>query len=141
MTAEQLQRVIDLSMEVRNTDDLYGLELRTGPYDEEDPVAARALFHLAAVRCRLARGPAPSPSGFLLARPAPDSPREWFEMRGRMGSRIVRVGWADGVLYGSLHAIRHLEGRDACCDPVVTRQHLVGLFDVVIDEVRALAVA
>lgn len=142
MTAEQLQRFVNRLADVRNTDDLYDLEQRAGPFDEEDPIAAQALFDLAAVRCRLARGPAPSRAEFVLVRPPPAHVRERFEVRGRMEARIVRVGWADGVLYGSLHAIMRLECGQACfADAASTRQRVIALFDVVIDEVRTRAVA
>lgn len=142
MNAEQLQRLVNRLVDVRNTDDLYDLEQRVGPFDEEDPNAAQALFHLAAIRCRLARGPAPSRAEFSLVRPPPAHVRERFEVRGRLGSRVVRVGWADGVLFGSLHAIARLECGDGClADAAAARQRVIALFDVVIDEVRTRAVA
>ena len=60
MTAERLQRLVERLGEVRNTDELLDLEIVHGPFDEDDPLAASALFQIAAVRCHRARGPAPS---------------------------------------------------------------------------------
>lgn len=142
MTSEQLQRLLDRLADIRNTDDLFDLELRLGPFDEEDALAARALFHLAAARCQLARGPALSPDRFTLTRPEPHPARERFEVRGRIGTRIVRVGWADGVLFGSRYAIARLGGSDACFGSAATaRARIFDRFDVVLHEVPALAVA
>lgn len=142
MNPEQLERLLDQLIDVRNTDDLLDLELRLGPFDEEDPVAARALFQLATMRCQLARGPALSPDRFTLTRPAPSHVREGFELRGRMGTRIVRVGWADGVLFGSVYAIARLGSDDACFGSAVTaRERIAERFDVVLREEPMLAVA
>lgn len=142
MNAEQLERLLDRLADVRNTDDLLDLEVRLGPFDEEDALATRALFHLASMRCQLSRGPAPSPERFTLTCPAPAYVREGFEVRGRIGTRIVRVGWADGVLFGSLYAIARLGSSDVCFGNVVTaRERIVECFDVVLREERMLAVA
>lgn len=142
MTPEQLQRLLDRLADIYNTDDLFDLELRLGPFDEEDALGARALFHLAAARCQLSRGPALSPERFTLTRPEPHSARERFEIRGRIGTRIVRVGWADGVLFGSLYAIARLGSSDACFGSAATaRARIIDRFDVVLHEVPALAVA
>ncbi|HSK18490.1 MAG TPA: hypothetical protein VK912_05080 [Longimicrobiales bacterium] len=142
MTPEQLQRLLDRLADIYNTDDLFDLELRLGPFDEEDALAARALFHLAAARCQLSRGPALSPERFTLTRPEPHAARERFEIRGRIGTRIVRVGWADGVLFGSLYAIARLGGSDACFGSAATaRARVIDRFDVILHEVPALAVA
>ena len=142
MNAEQLERLLDRLADVRNTDDLLDLEVRLGPFDEEDALATRALFHLASMRCQLSRGPAPSAERFTLTRPAPAYVHEGFEVRGRIGTRIVRVGWADGVLFGSLYAIARLGSSDVCFGNVVTaRERIVECFDVVLREERMLAVA
>ena len=142
MTPDQLQRLLDRLADIRNTDDLFDLELRLGPFDEEDALAARALFHIAAIRCQLSRGPALSPDRFTLTRPEPHPVRERFEVRGRIGTRIVRVGWADGVLFGSLYAIARLGGSDACFGNAATaRARVIDRFDVILHEVPALAVA
>lgn len=142
MTAEQLKRLVDRLTDVRNTDDLYDLEQRWGPFDEEDPIATQALYHMASTRCRLARGPALSRGDFVLVRPPPSHARERFEVRGRLGSRIARVVWADGELYGSLYVIACLEGSRTCfVDGVSLRERVTAVFDVVLDEVRTLAVA
>lgn len=142
MTSEQLQRLLDRLADIRNTDDLFDLELRLGPFDEEDALATRALFHLAAARCQLARGPALSPDRFTLTRPEPHPARERFEVRGRIGTRIVRVGWADGVLFGSRYAIDRLAADESVCACAMTaRARILERFDAILDEVQALAVA
>jgi hypothetical protein len=142
MTPAQYERLLDRLSEVRNTDDLFDLELRVGPFDEEDAVAVRALFQLACARCHLSRGPVPSAERFTLVRPAPAYARERFEVRGRVGTRIVRVGWADGSLFGSLYALRLLEcGVTNLADAASAHQRIRAVFDVVLDEVRTLAVA
>lgn len=146
MDPAQLERLLDLLAKVHNTDDLFDLELRLGPFDEDDALAARALFQMASMRCHLSRGPAPSPDRFTLTRPPPAGARERFEVRGRMGTRIVRVGWADGEWFGSLYAIGRL-GSDAACvaDATDARERVVALLDVVLDVIvddgRSLAVA
>ena len=142
MTPEQLQRLLDRLADIRNTDDLFDLELRLGPFDEEDALAARALFHLAAARCQLSRGPALSPERFTLTRPEPRPAAERFEIRGRIGTRIVRVGWADGVLFGSIYAIDRLGADESVCScAITTRARIRERFDAVLEEVRTLAVA
>ncbi|CAN5614782.1 hypothetical protein BH23GEM9_BH23GEM9_35490 [soil metagenome] len=142
MKPEQFERLMDRLAEVRNTDDLFDLEVRLGPWDEEDALAARALFQLACTRCLLARGPAPSPDRFTLIQPAPEFGRERFEVRGRIGTRIVRVGWADGILFGSLYAIARLGSDDACFSQAASaRERIVERFDVVLEEMPARAVA
>jgi hypothetical protein len=141
MNPEQYERLLDRLAEVHNTDELYDLEQRLGPFDEEDRLAERALFHIASMRCQLSRGPAISPDRFTLTRPAPAYARERFEVRGRIGSRIVRVGWADGVWFGSLYAIGRLECDDACGDPTAARERVLAMLDVVLHEVRIQAVA
>lgn len=142
MNPEQLERLLDRLSDVANTDDLFDLELRLGPFDEEDPVAVRALFQLASARCQLSRGPGLSWDGFRLNRAAPSYAREKFEVRGRAGTRIARVGWADGVLFGSLYVLRMLESRPGVfSDAASARDAMHAVFDVVLDEVRTLAVA
>lgn len=142
MNPEQLERLLDRLADVRNTDDLFDLELRLGPFDEEDPIAARALFQLACARCQLSRGPALSWETFTLTRPPPAYARERFEVRGRTGTRIARVGWADGVLFGSLYVLRRFDaGGDIFTDAASARRGLDDVFEVVLDEVRTLAVA
>lgn len=142
MTPERLERLLDRLADVRNTDDLFDLELRLGPFDEEDPVAARALFQLAAARCQLSRGPGLSWETFTLSSVAPAYARERFEVRGRAGTRIARVGWADGVLFGSLYMLRMLDpDADIFRQAASARQGILDVFDVVLDEVCSLAVA
>lgn len=142
MTPEQLQRLLDRLIDVRSTDELSDLEVRLGPFDEEDVLAARALFELASLRCQLSRGPAPSPDRFTLTRPGPAHARERFELRGRLGSRIVRVGWADGELFGSLYGINRLGNDEAAfAHAQSARARIVDCFEAVLDEVRTLAVA
>ena len=142
MNPEQLEQLLDRLSDVANTDELFDLELRLGPFDEEDPVAVRALFQLASARCQLSRGPGLSWDGFRLTRSAPAYARDMFEVRGRTGTRIARVGWADGVLFGSLYVLRTLEaGPDVFADAVSARDAIHAAFDVVLDEVRTLAVA
>jgi hypothetical protein len=140
MTAERLQRLVERLVEVGNTDELLDLEILHGPFDEDDLLAARALFQIAAIRCHLARGPAPSPDSFTLIRPAPAQARERFEVRGRLGTRIVRVGWADGMLFGSLYAIACIACDDACLAHAATaRAHIIERLHVVFEEGRTLA--
>lgn len=142
MNPEQFEQLLDRLTTVRNTDELFDLELRLGPLDEEDAIAARALFLLASIRCQLSRGPAPSADQFTLVRPAPEWGRERFEVRGRVGTRIVRVGWADGVLFGSLYAIARLRADDpGLAHAATARDRIVDCFDVVLEEVQTLAVA
>jgi hypothetical protein len=142
MNADQLQRLEDRLSEVRTTDDLIDLEERLGPFDEDDALGARALFLIACARCLLARGPAPSPHAFTLTRPAPTHARERFEVRGRAGTRIARIGWADGELFGSLYMLRLL-----AADPIgmsaaaSARERITAVFDVVLDDVRTRTVA
>lgn len=137
-----MQRLLDLLPDVRNTDDLLDLEHRLGPFDEEDAVDARALFLLAAFRCRLAHGPAPSPGAYALIRPAPAGGVERLEVRGRMGNRIVRIVWIDGALYGSLHALRRLGLRGAdFVDAESARLRIRGVLDEVIEETRPVVFA
>lgn len=142
MNADQLQRLEDRLSEVRTTDDLIDLEQRFGPFDEDDALCARALFRIACARCQLARGPAPSPDAFTLARPAPTHARERFEVRGRVGTRIARIGWADGELFGSLFVLRRLAvdatGMSAAAS---ARDRITAVFDVVLEDVPTLAVA
>lgn len=142
MNPAQLEQLLDLLAEVHNTDGLFDLEQRFGPFDEEDALAVRALFQIASMRCHLSRGPAPSPDRFTLTRPPPAGARERFEVRGRLGPRIVRVGWADGVWFGSQYAINRL-GPDAACVVHATdaRDRVLALLDVVLDDGRSLAVA
>jgi len=140
MSPKQLQRLLHLLPDVRSTDDLLDLEHRLGPFDEENALDAHALFLITSVRCRLAGGPAPSADRFTLVRAAPASAQALLEMRGRMGNRIVRVAWVDGALYGSLHALRRLEG-SSFADAESARTALRGLFDEVIEEIRPRAVA
>jgi hypothetical protein len=140
MTAEQLKRLSERLSEVRNTDDLLQLEMALGPFDEEDGVAAQALFRIAATRCQLARGPAPAPESFMLTKPAPEHARERFEVRGRLDNRIVRVGWADGTLFGSLYALARLGRGGARHDDATTaREHIVRRLDAVTDERHGVA--
>lgn len=142
MTPKQMQRLQNLLPDVRTTDDLLDLELRLGPFDEEDAIAAHALFLIAATRCRLAFGPAPAWEQFSLASTAPPSSRQRIEVRGRIGTRIARVVWADGGLFGSHYALRRLDRTDdRCADPDAARQRIHAVFDEVLEEVRALAVA
>ncbi|MBR9988509.1 MAG: hypothetical protein KFH98_02080 [Gemmatimonadetes bacterium] len=142
MTPRQFERLMDRLADIRNTDELYDLEQRLAPFDEDDVVARRALFHLAAARCQLARGPALSPERFTLTHPAPARSHEEFQLRGRLGTRIVRVGWADGEWYGSLHAIALLAGdHERFADAATARRHVLERMDVVLGEGRELAVA
>ena len=142
MNPEQLEQLRDRLADVGDTDALFELELRLAPMDEDDPVAVHALFELACARCQLARGPALSWQTFTLTRSAPPYVREGFEVRGRVGTRIARVGWADGVLFGSLYALRLLEGGALIFrDATTARRRIHDVFDVVLDEVRTLAVA
>lgn len=140
MTAERLHSLVERLGEVRNTDELLDLEILHAPFDEDDPVAARALFQIVAMRCHLARGPAPSPESFTLIRPAPARARERFEVRGRLGTRIVRVGWADGMLFGSLYAIACIACDDARLAHAATaRAYIVERLGVIIEDGRTLA--
>lgn len=142
MNPEQYEKLLDRLAEVRNTDDLTDLEHRLAPFDEEDPMTVRALFQFASARCQFSRGPGLSADTFTLERPAPAHARERFEVRGRVGTRIVRVGWADGAFFGSLYALRLLEcAGDRFADAAAARQRIDDVFDGVLDEVRALAVA
>lgn len=142
MNPEQYEKLLDRLAEVRNTDDLTDLEHRLAPFDEDDPLTVRALFQFACARCQFSRGPALSPDSFTLERPAPTYARERFEVRGRVGTRIVRVGWADGAFFGSLYALRLLECTGASfVDAAAARQRIDEVFDRVLDEVRTLAVA
>jgi hypothetical protein len=142
MTPRQLERLTARLPDVRNTDDLYDLELRFGPFDEEDAVAKRALFQLASARCQLARGPALSPERFTLSYPAPPHARDGFELRGRMDARIVRVGWADGMLFGSAYAIDRIRCDDGClANAVAARERIVAHLDAVLSEEGMRAVA
>jgi hypothetical protein len=142
MNPEQYEKLLDRLVEVRNTDDLIDLEHRLAPFDEDDPLTARALFQLACARCQLSSGPALSADRFSLTRPAPTQARLRFEVRGRAGTRIVRVGWADGTFFGSLYAIRLLESSgESFADAPAARQRIDEVFDTVADEVRKLAVA
>jgi hypothetical protein len=135
MDPERLQRLLACLVEVRNTDELFDLELRFAPYDEDDPIAARALYELAATRCQLARGPTPSRDGVTLSRPTPKYAREHFEVKGRVDTRIVRIGWADGQLVGSLYALRRLEcGGVTYADAARARQRIHAVLDVVLSE-------
>jgi hypothetical protein len=142
MNPAQLKQLLDLVAEVQNTDGLFDLEQRFGPFDEEDALAVRALFQIACMHCHLSRGPSPSPDRFTLTRPPPANAHDRFEVRGRMGTRIVRVGWADGVWFGSVYAINRL-GSDAACVARATdaRDRVLALLDVVLDDGRTLAVA
>jgi hypothetical protein len=142
MNAEQLQRLLDRLSEVQNTDELIDLEHGHGPFDEDDALCERALFRIACARCHLARGPAPSPDTFTLERAAPAHARERFEVRGRVGTRIARVGWADGELFGSLYVLRLLAPDDTGLAVAKSaRERINAVFDVVLDELPALAVA
>jgi len=142
MDFERMQRLLDGLGEIDNSDDLLDFELLNGPFDEDDPHAARVLFQIAAVRCQLARGPAPSAETFALTLPAPKRSRHRFEVRGRIGTRIVRVGWADGMLFGSLYAIARLHlDATTLAHAVVAREIINEQFDVVLDEMPAQAVA
>jgi hypothetical protein len=142
MTPAQYDRLVDRLADVRNTDELFDLELRLGPFDEEDAIAAHALFRLSCARCQLSRGPAMQETEFALSRLPPAHARERFEVRGRIGTRIVRIGWADGELYGSLYALRILEAQGAAvADARRAHQRIRALLDVVLDEERMLAVA
>lgn len=142
MNPEQYEKLLDRLVEVSNTDDLIDLEQRLAPFDEEDPITVRALFQLACARCQLSRGPALSPDTFTLTRPAPAHAREQFEVRGRAGTRIVRVGWADGAFFGSHYALRLLEcAGESFADAAAARQRIDDVFDLVLDDVRTLAVA
>lgn len=137
-----MQRLLALLPDVRNTDDLLDLEHRLGPFDEEDALDAHALFLIAALRCRLASGPAPSSETFSLTRSGPAHAPERFEVRGRMGTRIVRVGWADGMLFGSLYGLRRVGADEPYfADAESARQRIRAHFDEVIEEIRARAVA
>jgi hypothetical protein len=93
----------------RSTDDLFDLERRLGPIDEDDPAAEELCYELRATACHLSRGPAPA--RFTLVRPPPIDARLSFHVRGRIGERIATVVWADGRLYGSLYALARLEAR------------------------------
>lgn len=139
MTAERLQRLLEQLGQIRNTDELLDLECACGPFDEEDRHCARALFEIGALRRHLAKGPAPSPESFSLIRPAPARARERFEVRGRLGRRIVRVGWADGELFGSRYAIACIACDDvALSNAAVARQHIIARLDVVFEEESTL---
>lgn len=143
MTQEHFERLQNRLMDVRNTDDLFDLELRLGPFDEEDPLGERALFQLAGARCQLSRGPALSAERFTLMRAAPACASARFEVRGRVGTRITRVVWADGELFGSLYVLRLLDGRGVDTTDAKTARALVhSVFDIVMEDVvPALAVA
>src|SRR5690606_22389706 len=110
MTPDQLERLLNRLPDVKSTDELYDLELRLAPFDEEDAVGKRALYHLASARCQLARGPALPFERFTLTCPEPPVAQDRFEVRGRVGSRITRIAWVDGVLCGSLYVIAMLGG-------------------------------
>ena len=132
MNPEQLQRLLDRLVDIRNTDDLFDLEQRFAPFDEDDALTRRALFQIACTRCHLSRGPTLSPDTFALARPAPSRAREQFEMRGRVGTRTVRIGWADGELYGSLYAMARLGSAVPCiADAATARALLTEMFDAI----------
>lgn len=143
MNAEQLQRLLDRLVDIRSTDELFDLELRFAPFDEDDALTRRALFQIACVRCHLSRGPSLSLESFALSRPAPPHSREQFEVRGRVGMRTVRVGWCDGELYGSLYAIARLNPTTPYITDAATARALVTrLFDsieVVEEQPRAVA--
>lgn len=142
MAPNRYQLLLDRLSTTRNTDELFDLELAFAPLDEEDTLTRRALFQFACRRCDLARGPAPSPERFALERPAPAMARCRFEVRGRMGSRIVRVGWADGQLFGSLFGIGHIEADGADLrDAADAERRIRASFDVVLEEMRIPAVA
>jgi hypothetical protein len=142
MNGEQLQRLLDRLSEARNTDDLIDLEHTLGPFDEDDALCERALFQFACARCHLARGPAPSPDTFTLVRAAPAHARERFEVRGRLGTRIARAGWADGQLFGSLYVLRLLAIDDTGLAVATSaRERITAVFDVVLNDERTLAVA
>ena len=142
MTPEQLERLLNRLPDVKSTDELYDLELRLAPFDEDDAIGRRALFHLASARCQLARGPAYTFDRFTLTCPEPSAARDRFEIRGRVGTRIARVVWADGVLCGSLYVIAMLGGdAHAFRDARTARQHITAVFDHVFDEGEARAVA
>lgn len=142
MSPEQLARLLDRLPDVKSTDELYDLELRLAPFDEEDAVGKRALFHLASARCQLARGPALPVERFTLTCPEPANGTNRFEVRGRVGTRIGRVAWVDGVLCGSLYIIAMLGGDPhAFPDPDIARERIHAIFDHVVDGVRARAVA
>ncbi len=113
MAPDRYQSLLDRLSTARNTDELFDLELAFAPLDEEDTLTRRALFQFTCRRCELARGPAPSPDSFTLERSAPSFARRRFEVRGRIGSRIVRVGWGDGQLFGSLYGISHIQADGA----------------------------
>lgn len=142
MSPEQYQRLLARLSSVRNTDELLDVELSFAPLDEDDPLAQRALFELACRRCHLARGPAPLQARFALRVPRSASVRHCVELRGRMGSRIVRVGWADGTLFGSRYAIVRLQralggARDVAEAERIIRSRMAS----VIEPVAASAVA
>lgn len=142
MDSERVQRLLDRLSDVSNTDDLFDFEVHNGPFDEEDPLAARVLFQIAATRCQLSRGPAPSPDTFTLTRPAPARARDRFEVRGRIGTRVVRIGWADGTLFGSLYAIARLHcSANTLAHAAAAREHIIAQLDVVLEDPRPRAVA
>ncbi len=142
MKPEQYQRLLDRLFEVRNTDELFDLEVAFAPFDEEDGVAQRALFQLACRWCHLARGPAPAQESFELVRRPPDAAHHRFEVRGRIGQRIVRVGWADGALFGSLYALRRLEhAHDPARTAASAQAWIRASLDAVIEDVPTRAVA
>jgi len=142
MTPDQLERLLNRLPDVKSTDELYDLELRLAPFDEEDAVGKRALYHLASARCQLARGPALPFERFTLTCPEPPVAQDRFEVRGRVGSRITRIAWVDGVLCGSLYVIAMLGGdAHAFPDAETARARIRVVFDEVFDEERSRAVA
>lgn len=59
-----------------------------------------------------------------------------------MGTRIVRVGWADGKLYGSRYAIARIGGEAVVPNDVAAaRARIMGRFDVVFEDSVPRAVA
>jgi hypothetical protein len=59
-----------------------------------------------------------------------------------VGTRIARVGWADGELFGSLYVLRLLAPDDTGLAVAKSaRERINAVFDVVLDELPALAVA
>lgn len=127
---------------VSNTDELLDIELALGILDEEDPADGAALRELHACRCRFAMGPAPAADADVIARPRPEGARSWFTIRGRMAGRIVRVGWADGALFGSRFAARRIDAAHAALTHSESaRRFLAECFDEVLPEDGELVTA
>lgn len=124
----------------RSMDDLFDVERRLGPIDEDDPAAEDLCYDLRAAACYLSRGPAPARDRFTLIRPPPRGARHSFRVKGRIGTRIASVVWADGRLFGSLYALARLEARPSDdSDPERALERIVASFEYVSEAPAAAA--